>query len=146
MWCGDEGPDRPLRLTTHALGWHTLVLLAFGVLVHRHPPVHHECIWPLRRDRWARAGAQVGGLLIGWALWDPASQAMGLDDPARWMILLWLVAWLVPGTLLASYRAPPFDFTAYKNTVVHEFRDGTYAQAFGRLNRDGRPPEQEEEG
>ncbi len=137
VWCGDDDPDRTVRLTTHGVGWHTLLLM-WGRLVHVQAPVHDECLWRLRTDRWLRAGGQLGSLVIGALLWKPMVQVVGLEDPQKWMLAVWLIGWLVPPSLLSAWRSPPFDFTALETRVEYEFTDQRVADGFARENLAGR--------
>ena len=122
-----------MRVTTHRIGWHTL-LLQFGSLVHCHVPVHEDCARRLRADRWFRWGRIVLGIAVAGATFRPLSDLLGAEDPARVWLLGWLILGLMPGVVLDTWRPPPFDLTATKDAVEYEFRRRDHANAFAACN------------
>jgi hypothetical protein len=132
--CGAEHPTATLRISTHSIGWWTVLLGHFGMPFTTEVPACPPCRRRIRLQRWLRFAITIAFVFAG------ASIALAILKNYRGLFRKWLamaiaIVCLLPFILWETFFPPPIDLTAYSETVDYEFRDPEYAAEFAELNQ-----------
>lgn len=131
--CGQTQPGDSIRVCTHAIGWWTGALWAFGSRFCVDVPACYSCRIEMRRQKWSRRIITWGFAAIGVAV--AVYLLAEYHGPfKRWLTLGIALLCLLPLIVWETLFPPPLDLTAYSNTVDYEFRDAEYATEFAALN------------
>ncbi len=132
--CGSPDPGSVYRVSTHAIGWWTVVFMSWGKRFAVDAPACEACRRRLRRQWWMRLAVNVAFIAAGIlaAFYVLHGVQGGWKRPV--MVGIVIVS-LLPLCLWELLTPRPIDLTAYSETVDYEFRDPAYAAEFAALNR-----------
>jgi hypothetical protein len=131
--CGCEAPGAFLEYDTNAIGWWTIVFISFGKKHRILVPACSSCKRQLRRNRLLRLSLALVLLGIGSLL--AIHLLHNYHGPFKTHIaILIALPFLAPYIAWELKYPPPFDLTAYSETIDYEFRDAGYASEFAMLN------------
>lgn len=131
--CGLPRPESFVRITTHSIGWWTVVLMHMGKSFRATVPACRPCARRIRWQRWSRLAIFLACMVpaIPLAMYflgsyrGPFRKVLGVGAT----ILL-----LSPYFLWEAFYAPVVNLTAYADEVDYEFTDREYAEEFAALN------------
>jgi hypothetical protein len=131
--CGVPDPGCTVRVGTNAIGWWTIVFWHPGGRFSVDVPACEICRARMIRNRWIRRCVCVIFVIIGVGV---AASLLGpLRGPIkRWAAMGIALACMLPWFAWEIVFPPPFDLTAYSDTVDYEFRDQEYAAEFTDIN------------
>lgn len=147
--CGSDAPGGTLRFHKRSVGW------SYGEKFSADVPVCGNCRGKVNRQRWLRFSISLGIIGVAIAVWlliyfqepskaEPSGSIFGkvLERllPGYLRLEGWVgigIVWvcLFPWALWQIFFPPPFDMTAYADSVDYQFRDAEYAEEFAVLNK-----------
>lgn len=131
--CGLPQPGYFIRVSTHSIGWWTLVLWTHGARFSVEVPACEPCRHQMIRQRWVRLA--VCGIFVVVGVGVAVYTLGSLHGPIkRWLALGIALLCMLPWFAWELVSPRPIDLTAYAETVDYEFRDEAYAQEFAQLN------------
>jgi hypothetical protein len=132
--CGADRPAEVWRVRTHGIGvWPTFVRPGFGPRFAVDVPACPGCRRRLRRGVRVREAVTWGLALGGAAL---AVGLVGLNQGfwGQWLAVGVALTALVPLFVWERVFPPALDLTAWPRTLLYDFRDASYAEAFRERN------------
>lgn len=155
--CGSDAPGGTLRFHTRSVGWSTFVSWSYGEKFSADVPVCGICRGKVKQQRWLRSSIRmslgiIGILIAGWWLFltdsqeplkaEPSGSIVGkvlgrllTDFQRSWLMMGTALVCALPWLLWEIFFPPPFDMTAYADSVDYQFRDAEYAEEFAVLNK-----------
>lgn len=133
--CGVDAPDHTVKVGTNSIGWWTVLTWWFGKRFSVRVPACRACAVKLQARRW---GSHITFAVLVTALIFVIGPYVQSAVPApmfKWTVLAASLICLSPFIFGEIIFPPPFELTAYSNSVDYEFRDETYAIRFQLLNQ-----------
>jgi hypothetical protein len=134
--CGADSPGSTVRLVTGSIGWWTWLLWMFSSAVVVKAPACRPCGRSLHLHRWASIAvvAVVATLALVW-VW-PLVEGSVPRAVRKWAMMGVALGCVLPYIVFQAFFPPPFDVTAYSESIDYEFRDAELAREFAALNAD----------
>ncbi len=132
IYCENLNPDDFLKVTTHTIGLHSF-LLKFGNFFSANVPICKFCKHKFRFPKWGRF---IAGIIL-------MSIGMFLSIYMFGEISAWYKKWIFAGVILITLIPlfiwqlvfpAYFELTAYKDSIVYEFKSENYALEFVNKN------------
>jgi len=134
--CGADPQGKTIRIWTHAIGWWTYLLWAFGKGFTTHPPVCGDCGLRFRAQRWGRSLVPLLiALIVLVFIWPLLDRNLFLEF-RKWIIMGSILLCSAPYFLWEVIFPPAIDITAFNDRVDYEFADEDYAYDFAELNEE----------
>ena len=134
--CGTDSPGSTMRVLTNSIGWWTWLFWFFGKPFCVRVPACNGCGRRLHLVRIFAFLIMVAIAYLSVKIFWPLVPA---DIPRAIRKLIFLGLFFLcasPILILQVFFPPPFDITAYKDSVDYEFRDEELAFEFAELNED----------
>src|SRR5262245_2488421 len=110
--CGSDQPDASYRVTTHAVGWWTVLLWHWGQRFSVDVPACASCRGTMRRQYWLRLLVTLGFVALGVLV--AGSLLQWYHGPfKKWLALGIALVCLLPVILWETFFSRPIDLTAY---------------------------------
>ncbi len=132
--CGKESPDQNFRITSHRIGWWTVLLFAFGSPHTVRVPACTSCGWRMRLARWTNWLLSGVLFLVAGFILIPIIGPLVPPAIRKYAIVAGVIVCLTPLFLWELFFPPVFDITVTSKNVTYEFRDPAWALMFAVEN------------
>jgi hypothetical protein len=134
--CGRPSPESTVRLITGSIGPWTWLLWHFGTPFTVKAPACTVCGWRLQVLRLTSLLVTIGACVVAIVVVWPMVSDRVPRAARKWIVMGIALISLSPYFLYHTFFPPPFDITAYGDSVDYEFRNADLACEFAELNQD----------